>query len=58
MKVIKKEVEGLKFWADGGVVETSTPTLDDLSGREVVSPAYLIRATYDATEMERRRRGV
>ena len=58
MKVIKKEVEGLEFWADGGVVETNTPTLDDLSGREVVSPAHLIRATYDTTETERRREGV
>ena len=44
-----------EFWADGGVAEPNTPTLEDISEREMVTPASLIRATYGHTETERRR---
>lgn len=55
MKVIRRGEDCLEFWADGGVVDGNTPTLDDYSEREVVTPAALIRATYGHMETERRR---
>ena len=52
---MKDSLECLEFWADGGVAEPNTPTLEDTSEREVVTPASLIRATYGNMETERRR---